>query len=244
MATRNGENDKITREELRDVAAARSKVYGFLATVYLQTPTEALINTIKSNSIINSLEKFMSPEEPSEDFKKALEAINQFHLEAEQTTSAQLLEKLLIDRTRLLRGISEAYGPPPPYGSVYLEKMLSGFTTRQVADTYSQAGLAVSKDAGENPDYIGVELDFMRALCEDESKEWAKDGGQAIERLRTERSFLNNHLQKWVPKFCDNMVVWSRSSLYRAIGYLTKGWIILENSQMEELLKAAEEILS
>ena len=236
-------NDKVTREELSEVARARSKVYGFLAAVYLHTPTEDFITTIKSGSIINSLREFMPPEEPSEDFKKAVEALNQFHSESDQTTSPKLLEKLLIDHTRLLRGVREEYSPPPPYGSVYLEKMLSGLTTRQVADAYRKAGLTLSKDAAESPDYIGVELDFMRALCEDESKEWAKDDGLATERLRTEISFLHDHIQKWIPQFCDNMVAWSRTSLYQALAYLTKGWIILETGQTEELLKAAEETL-
>lgn len=234
-------SDDATPEDIAQVAAARSKVYAFLAGVYLHVPTKELLDGIRTSGVLDSLRKLVSTEDPADDFKQASALMKEFVSEASRINEDQLLQNLLIDRTRLLRGIGASYGPPPPYESVYLEGVLMGFSTKEVSDIYSKSGLAVSRTAGESADYIGVELDFLRALCEEESNKWAMiDRQRAIETLRAERSFLKNHLVKWVPKFCDNSLTWSRSSLYKAVAHLTKGWINLEANHIDELIQTAE----
>ncbi|RME22998.1 MAG: hypothetical protein D6806_12030 [Deltaproteobacteria bacterium] len=45
-------------------------------------------------------------------------------------------------------------------------------------------------------DYIGVELDFMRYLCQREAEEQSKDARERI--VETEKTFLKEHLGRWI----------------------------------------------
>lgn len=82
-----------------------------------------------------------------------------------------------------------------------------------------------AQDYHEPEDHIALELRFMGRLCRDKSDI----------SLRMQKDFLEDHLMKWVPGFCDELCEKSSSDLYRGIGKITKGFLISEEELLNEL---------
>jgi anaerobic sulfite reductase subunit A len=98
-------------------------------------------------------------------------------------------------------------------------------------------GIQVPEEWHQPPDYIGVELDFMRFLCEEESRR-RDDGEQNAlrEAVEAEKSFLENHIALWVPIFCERMLEEAREEYYLGIAYLTLGLVGFDRLWISRLL--------
>ena len=139
------------------------------------------------------------------------------------------------------------YGPPPPYESVYSESSQQdgGQVIGDVLKAYREEGVDIDEKARQRPDYIGIELDFMRHLTEKEMERWNKSAHkEAIKYLTTEKDFLAKHIVPWIPKFCDAALKEARTDFYRGVAKLTKGFLQLEEENIEAYLAMAERNVS
>jgi len=59
--------------------------------------------------------------------------------------------------------------------------------------------------------------------------------------LNKYKEYLNEHLLIWVPDFCDALTENKLSDFYKAIARLTKGFILLEEAVIEELLETVQQ---
>lgn len=94
--------------------------------------------------------------------------------------------------------------PCPPFESVYRNKRMNGPACSEVEAFYRRAGLQMESE--EVPaDYLGTEL---------ECAAWVLDQGQQAlwDELR------ENHLNKWVRKFAEELQAAARLKLYRTLG--------------------------
>jgi len=72
---------------------------------------------------------------------------------------------------------------------------------RDVTAAYARAGYSVSSQDQVEADHIGCMLQFMGALCRDESQAWADGTLERVRELRTAQAeFLERHLDGWLPK--------------------------------------------
>jgi TorA maturation chaperone TorD len=130
-------------------------------------------------------------------------------------------EQLRAEFTRLFRGISESRSPRPPYESLYRDGQLYSSATTEVRRGYRAAGLDVA-DADENepPDHLGIELQFLGALCEYGAD---PEGGELPpERARDAQEwFLDRHLLTWVEGFRGRMLQADPPAFYHAVLDLT-----------------------
>ncbi|BAS26152.1 TorD/DmsD family molecular chaperone [Limnochorda pilosa] len=95
--------------------------------------------------------------------------------------------------------------------------------TVAVIRAYADAGLALSEETHDQPDFIGIELEFMRCLTKQEAEAWAQgDSAQAQESLQREQSFLRDHLARWVNGFCRRMEDEAELDFYRGVALLTR----------------------
>jgi TorA maturation chaperone TorD len=229
-------------------ASARAKVFGFLAQMYVSPPDLELLGLLEEWVVlqIGAKDSFGLL---TEQMKRGLTALDNFFGDRMGSNGWKRLEKdasleeaVSIEFTKLFRGVSPDYSPPPPYGSVYLDEGERAFgdESAQVQREYRRFGLDLaSKLHGEPPDHLSFELEFMFILCTREAEAWERvDTDEAHTFLRAEKQFLGAHLMSWLPKFCQKIRESDRLGLLAGITDVTEGWVTFdyeENLQSIEL---------
>jgi len=148
------------------------------------------------------------------DMKCALDEID--------TASAEIMEDLLWDYTRLFIGPYKLRCPP--WESVYTSqnKLMMQDAADDTRRAYAELGLAID-DPAVMPDHIGAELDFLSLAYERAGEE----NGKQSDCIRMGKAFLDNHLMKWVPQFTADMEMAANTSLYKALARTTKDTLAL-----------------
>lgn len=241
------DNVKVAEDDfalLSKLAEERSKIYGFLSMFYLEKPREELVIKLRDHDFLENLHKVAS--QVKGELREGLEAIEIFLKSTKDVPEEKIVEELAVDFTKLFRGLKPGYGPPPPYESVYRDEgRVMGASTLGVMKKYADAGRGVGDEYGP-PDYIGTELKFMSLLCSREAEAWRKrDRDQALRFLEMEMKFMDEHLRKWIPKFCELMEKEATSDFYRGVSRLTDRFLIFDREQINSTLefgKAASEV--
>jgi putative dimethyl sulfoxide reductase chaperone len=236
-----GDGSALTAESPAAAAAARARAYSFLALLCNQRPNAELIGRLR----VVGVEGFLRMAKGQLDnalVHQGLEEIAAFVAEAGEQSDAEVEELLAVDWTWLFRGVRPGYGPPPPYEGVHL----GGDPLRAlqaVSSVYRQYGVAPAADSGANrPDYIGMELDFLRFLCEQQVAAHEKGDEEGIEQwLKAEAAFLHNHIGKWASAYCQKAIGAARTSFYRGTLRLVEGMLhemsnMQDTDRMEEVL--------
>ena len=142
---------------------------------------------------------------------------------------------LAVEHTRYLRGIGRAYGPPPPYESLYRspEAGEDNSYLLQLTEFYQQAQAAIRTENAERVDYLGIELDFMRLLCEEESRclEQGDDHGSCSYFIHLQQHFLHEHLLAWAPRFCESFIAQTTNGFYHGVALLLLGFLEAEAAE-------------
>jgi TorA maturation chaperone TorD len=211
-----------TLETLHTLTKIRRDFYGLLSSAYIQIP-ERKIFELKWEPAVELLEYL---QEGSEKFLKQIQkGLNLFkpYGSKKDRIDEEVLTNLSRDWTRLFRGVARD-GILPPYESLYRPKRLQKKPAQEINRLFSKMGIQVPEEWHQPSDYIGVELDFMRFLCD---KEWRlrNDGEQSALRkaVEAEKSFLEDHIALWVPVFCERMLEEAREEYYLGIAHLTLG---------------------
>ena len=159
----------------------------------------------------------------------------------------ELSTKLMIEFTRLFRGIKKGYGPPPPYESIYRgERRVIGQVTLDVMQMYQDANFVFSDDYYTGPlDYLGVELQFMAFLCQSEMDAWKNNkDDEAKKYLELEKKFLKLHLLQIIPNFSRNVVQQAIEKFYIGVVKLTERFTTMDADNIDFLLKNLSENIS
>ena len=229
-------------EEMAVLANSRSASYSFLANIFNQRPDNSLVQGIQELNTEDWLSSF-SEEGFSGVMREGVLLIQNYVISIKDISPETVLLELARDRTRLVRGIMKGYGPPPPYEFVYAgykdAELLKEHTQARLS--YAEAGVIVNEEVKNSPDFIGIELDFMRHLTQTEAQAWEEDRfDEACEMLRKQQAFLKDHLVTWVPRYCEEMFKEANLDFYRGIAQLTRGFVLEENEKVSEYLGEAE----
>ena len=49
---------------------------------------------------------------------------------------------------------------------------------------------------------------------------------------------MDEHLVQWAPRYCDALYEYKRSNFYKGVAKLTKGFILLDDVMLTELLES------
>lgn len=230
-------SDLVSPAEISTLATVRSRLYGFLGAVFNRLPDKQFATSLASGELSNLLATIAEVEDLTADVREGLELIKQYIQQVKGKPVEELKTELAVDRTRLVRGLTPALSPLPPYESEYVggaEHIMAA--SMSVAREYAAAGVALPKEVSERPDFIGFELDFMRHLCEQEAQAWSEqDRPGALALMQKERAFLDAHLARWVPRFCDAMSDKAQLDFYRGIARMTKGVVLGDAQKQAEL---------
>jgi TorA maturation chaperone TorD len=203
---------------LAAAAADRGNLYSFLAAVFRKPLSAGMLREIRSTPFAEAL-------------PAAGVELGPGFFEAPET---RLLEELAVDFTQLFHGPRDHIAP---YESIHTARdggELNGKAARLVRDCIEAAGFTVDPAAGELPDHIGVELEFMSEMAREEAGAWEKgDLAGAQNCLARQDAFVKAHLQEWVPEFCDKVRERASTRFYGEIAQLLRGLVELELSEPE-----------
>jgi TorA maturation chaperone TorD len=132
--------------------------------------------------------------------------------------------------------------PAPPYGSVYIEKMRKtmGDSTMDVLKRYQTAGVDLADDFREVPDHVTAELEFMYLLIYKEIEEIQSDHPEMVHQMLVHQiSFLEDHLNYWIPEFADLVMTHASKPFYRHLAEAAKFFIAEDQAYLKAVLSSA-----
>lgn len=200
-------------------ARFRSNIYGLLATVFRQEPSEALITELRDprlSGVISDL---------------GVDLGEVFY----STPENELRETLGLEFTRLFVGPDSHISA---HESVFAEMDsgiggLCGVRTVEVKNFIETTGLDYNPEFTGVPDHISVELEFMQRLTEWEADKWNQDDRENAEYCQSiQRMFLEQHLLPWAPQFCDVVIAQAEIPFYRAMSELAKNYLEVEQQSI------------
>jgi len=222
-------------------AETRGQCYSFLSYVHMPLPGRNFIPKVMDNSIYRIFRFYINdvtvlPDE-KEHLEQGLKMVENFLIQARDVAEDDLVQSLAVERARLFRGIKRDYGPPPPYGSVYIEgDSVMNKSTLNVIKTYASFDYEVPEEWNELPDYISVELDFMRHLCNEEAAAWAAENESRAQACLTGKTeFLCGHLREWAPRFCDEVIRCADQDFYQAMARITRGFLMIDAERLSSI---------
>ena len=136
-------------------------------------------------------------------------------------------------------GRSAAY----PFESVHTseKRLLMQDARDEVLAMYRENLLKKGEQWKDCEDHIALELEFMQVLAErtaDTLKAGKED--EAIELLKTQRSFVGKHLANWVPMFVSDIKYFAQTDLYIGAGELLLGFVQTEVETLDDLLDGVD----
>jgi TorA maturation chaperone TorD len=206
------------------LAEKRSKMYGFLASICLQPPSESLAAMIRDGSILKMFDA------NQEEFW--LSRLKGYVDRAAE--DPELIEDLTAEHASFFVLPSGVI----PHEAVYKDKKkrLGGRDTMDVARFYQLAGAEITEECIEMPDHLGIELQFMEFLCGIEKELAAKDEADGLREChRLQNEFLNQHLLQWAFQCCEDIFRESEKGFYGAVANLVSDFLSSEKQYMAKL---------
>lgn len=134
--------------------------------------------------------------------------------------------------------------PAYPWESVNLEAegVLFGRSTLSVRRAYAAQGLALKRLGSEPDDHIALELQFMGILASRAFEEWREgDRDACVANLIASESFLNDHLNQWVPLYAAAFAESSERGFYCCAVEALKRFLAEDHILLKELESELEE---
>ncbi len=219
----------IKFDQMREIATGRAKTYAFLAGLFTAPPAPKLAAQIRAGGFVP---------EPGSALTAAAAALTECFRQMERDDVPD--NDIVAEHTGL-------FGLPAgvvPHESYYLDssQRVGGHVTVEVQRFYDMAAVRFTDDCLELADYVGVELEFMKFLCEIEAQFWEEQNWEGLGKcIEFQRGFLEGHLLRWYQALCERIVAQATLDLYRALSRLTKDFLDAERAFVPGL---AEEIRS
>ena len=211
---------KKKNQEMAHLAGNRSIIYGLLAAIYRRELSSELLEQLKTPAFLNVLAEL------------GINLNNGFF----QNHGKVLLEEMAVEYARLFVGPGKHISP---HESVHHKRddgqngQLWGLSTAEVKNFIESSGLKYESDYKGLPDHISVELEFMQQVIQREETAWIeKDDGIADLCLKNEKKFIEEHLARWIPDFCEKVIKEAYLPFYREMAKLTKTFIEFEAEEI------------
>jgi TorA maturation chaperone TorD len=208
----------IDTKEMQSVAAGRARTYAILSALYSAPPSAELSATIRAGGI---------RQVPGSNLAEAADALTACFLRTESDGMPD--NDIAAEYTRLF---VLPFGAVP-HESYYLDekKHVGGHVTVAVQRYYDAAAAQLTGTSMELADHIGVELEFMKFLCDLESQFWDSENDEGLETcVGLQRDFLDGHLLRWHLALSQKIAEDSYLDLYRALARLTVDFLEAERA--------------
>jgi len=183
-------------------AQARAAAYGLIAHGF-QYPDEDSLSTLSDPARWERWPEVLyeadgRTKEPTESVRNAVNEL----VSGWDEPHRQLQEQYDVLFGHAVRGACAAY--EMEYGRNEIIRQASDLA--DLAGFYRAFGLEIAGDKNGRPDHIAAECDFMSALCAKEAYAHSRgDKENADICLDAERTFLRDHLVRWLPAFARHV---------------------------------------
>jgi TorA maturation chaperone TorD len=215
-------------KKMIETATQRSNIYGLLSLIYCAEVSKELLQYIREPEFLSVLSDMGA--ELEDDFLKGSED--------------KLIEDLAVEYTKLFLGPGKHISP---HESIHHDTgdgdwgQLWGRSTVEIKKFIETAGLEYKPEYTGLPDHISVELEFMQQATKRETQALEeKDSDGLLYCLKMEKMFIEDHLLKWVPIFCDKIISEAELSFYREIAKVTKNFMEFEQKEIVKYVSEAE----
>jgi putative dimethyl sulfoxide reductase chaperone len=151
---------------------------------------------------------------------------------------------LAVDYARLFLGAGLAEtGAAFPYESVYThpDRLIMQDARDQVVQLYRAEGLDKIAEWNVPEDHIALEFEFMAHLCQKACQALATgDRPGASAYLEKQKSFLDQHLCKWIPGLCADIRRNAATDFYRGVALATEGYLHVDQALVDKLVAEVE----
>jgi TorA maturation chaperone TorD len=209
-------------------ATFRARSYGFLAWLFLEGPDIAFIERMLGEDVGASVASLAAGEGSHPMIIAGLEEMRGWLMVHGRQPLEELRQELAVQQAWLFKGIAPGYGPPPPYEAVYRRPGagVDADTLLSLREFYREVAADLPATTRERLDHLGMELDFMRFLCAEESRVWcAKDIEEARRYHRIQRRFLAEHLAPWVPGYCQRILAEPCAPFFHGLAKVLSGFL-------------------
>lgn len=228
--------DELT-EALSALANGRAQVYTLLSLGF-RSPADELVAGLRNGAFRRELQRALR----AAGAPLPVHDIRTLAGSRDRPPSSTLARALRLEHTSLFVGPHAL--PAPPYESVFREPTwgVMGETTLEVRHAYETMGFALQPEAGELPDHVAVELEFLACLAEEEAMAWsAADELTALHWLEEEHTFLERHLGQWLPTLTDRVIAATTSPFYRSLARIARVFVAHAQGQAAALVRALRE---
>lgn len=217
-----------SRDLLADLMVSRAQTYGMLARLFrieVDLPT------------IRELQGMRFPVATGNDLVNL--GYRQLYDYLKEAWEDSVTE-LAIDYVRCFIGHGvNGYSAAYPYESVYTSerRLLMQEARAEVLATFRANNLKRGH-WNESEDHVAMELEFMQRIALRTKDAFSEgDEDRAIDLLKTQLDFANDHLMNWLPMLVSDMQQFARTSFYQGLGNLTLGFVQEDKELIEELLE-------
>lgn len=193
--------------ELSTLMNDRMLAYCFLARAYRTAPDASFVEALRLGRTAS---------QPDGD------PLASFFSELTETSNEQVHIDLAADYNRLFLGM----GPYPvaPFESVFTSPngLLMQDARDDVVAVFHSEGFAVDPQFNLPEDHLSLELEFM-SLMAGRTQEALRTGNktETTRLIVTQRVFLEDHLCRWIPDFCEKLATHARTEFFRGIASMT-----------------------
>ncbi len=234
------EESGVNPQELVGLARARAAFLSFLNLHFQVLPDAAFVERVRNGDLTSVLGALANDTSDEGEIAAGASLMRDYIARTRDVEAARLSDELGVDRTRLYRGVSPGYGPPPPYEMVWSKTTQDLGVLSKVAAIYANAGLSVGPEAQNRLDYIGVELEFVRELAAREAVAWESgDREAALKWLKGQQEFVDEHVGRWVPAFIERAMQQVETDFYRGHMQMLRGFLANEKQELAELVSQA-----
>jgi anaerobic sulfite reductase subunit A len=215
----------VTAADLELLMLNRGNMYGLLARLYREEADEALLRRLLAmDTSADSTPEITAP-------LRELQASIAHPMVAATT-------ELALEYARIFLGAG-GQDSAFPFESVYStpERLLMQEARDRVLEQYRQEGLDRATHFHEPEDHIALELEFMAYLCQQAALAFNNEHRPtATHYLAKQKSFLEQHLLRWVPEFCHDVTRLAQLDFYRAGARITVSFLRMEEDILGKLV--------
>jgi TorA maturation chaperone TorD len=228
-------------EALRELIAAaenRQAIYSFLTRMYqVELEKETLKELEEKRNLFLRLAQ--DPEVQGTEFAEGFRTVAEFVAGLGDADLDAVRLELATEYAGLFLGVRQTL--PHPSESAYesREHLIMQKSRDDVLEVYRKMGLEKVKEFTEPEDHIAIELWFM-AMLSGKTVETLKSESFAESKklLEVQKSFLNDHLARWVPKLAADIMKGAWREFYKAVAKITKDFVAMDVEVVSEMLRS------